>query len=151
MTTTQNPAQDVSDQLDLDITHALHRKGYPLIPVSTVRTVMRAARELQQAQVVGFDHQPETSRSTAAVAHMLADGWNWDLHAWVRPPQPSAPVVGDDARDAARYRWLRDVSAPPHNFHISVPIEFQDECYTSAQVDAAIDQDIESGLTGRAL
>ena len=48
MTTTNPPAQDVSDQLDLDITHALHRKGYPLIPVSTVRTVMRAARELQQ-------------------------------------------------------------------------------------------------------
>lgn len=44
-----------------------------------------------------------------------------------------------DARDAARYRWLRDASVPPHNFYLSVPIEFDGVIYTPAEVDAAID------------
>lgn len=42
-------------------------------------------------------------------------------------------------RDAERYRWLRDKSVPPHNFYLSVPIEFAEERYTPQQVDAAID------------
>lgn len=50
-----------------------------------------------------------------------------------------APVPEVDALDAARYRWLRDLSVPPHNFYIAVPIEFKDERYTARQVDAAID------------
>ena len=41
--------------------------------------------------------------------------------------------------DAARYRWLRDKSVPPHNFYISVPEEFKDERYKPHDVDAAID------------
>lgn len=45
----------------------------------------------------------------------------------------------DDAKDAARYRWLRDKSVPPHNFYLAVPIEFKDDRYTPDQVDAAID------------
>lgn len=50
---------------------------------------------------------------------------------------PAAPAV--DAQDAARYRWLRDTSVPPHNFYLSVPDEFKDERYTPRDVDAAID------------
>lgn len=42
-------------------------------------------------------------------------------------------------KDAARYRWLRDVSTPPHNFYLSVPIEFDGVRYTPHEVDAAID------------
>lgn len=42
-------------------------------------------------------------------------------------------------QDAARYRWLRDVSVPPHNFYLSVPDEFKEDRYTPQQVDAAID------------
>lgn len=41
--------------------------------------------------------------------------------------------------DAERYRWLRDKSVPPHNFYISVPIEFDGVRYTAAEVDAGID------------
>lgn len=41
--------------------------------------------------------------------------------------------------EAARYRWLRDVSVPPHNFYLSVPVEFHGVRYTPAEVDAAID------------
>lgn len=44
--------------------------------------------------------------------------------------------------NAARYLWLRDVSVPPHNFYISVPIEFTDVRYTPAEVDKAIDDAI---------
>jgi hypothetical protein len=42
-------------------------------------------------------------------------------------------------KDAGRYRWLRDKSVPPHQFYISVPIEFKDEKFTPQDVDAAID------------
>ena len=41
--------------------------------------------------------------------------------------------------DAGRYRWLRDVSVPPHNFYLSVPVEFADTRYEKHEVDAAID------------
>ena len=44
--------------------------------------------------------------------------------------------------DAERYRWLRDVSVPLHNFYISVPVEFTDVRYTPAEVDKAIDEAI---------
>lgn len=41
--------------------------------------------------------------------------------------------------DAARYRWLRDVSVPPHNFYLSVPNEFAGIRYQAHEVDAYID------------
>ncbi|MDH1766551.1 Lar family restriction alleviation protein [Comamonas aquatica] len=59
-----------------------------------------------------------------------------------REPERSATqpaAQGMDALDAARYRWLRDTSVPPHNFYLSVPDEFKDERYTPREVDAAID------------
>jgi hypothetical protein len=42
-------------------------------------------------------------------------------------------------KDAERYRWLRDVSVPPHNFYLSVPIEFDGVKYSPSEVDDAID------------
>ena len=42
-------------------------------------------------------------------------------------------------KDAGRYRWLRDKSVPPHNFYLSVPVEFDGIRYTPQEVDAAID------------
>ena len=44
-----------------------------------------------------------------------------------------------DAKDAERYRWLRDASVPPHNFYLSVPIEFDGVRYGPHEVDAYID------------
>jgi len=44
-----------------------------------------------------------------------------------------------DAKDAKRYRWLRDESVPPHNFYLSVPIEFDGVRYGPHEVDAYID------------
>jgi hypothetical protein len=55
-----------------------------------------------------------------------------------------APSATADAKDAARYRWLRDVSVPPHNFYLSVPDEFKDVRYKPREVDAAIDAAIGS-------
>ena len=49
--------------------------------------------------------------------------------------------------DAARYRWLRDHSCPPHNFYISVPDEFHGVRYTTSEVDAYIDE-ARAALTG---
>lgn len=53
-------------------------------------------------------------------------------------------ALADDARkkaeaDAARYRWLRDDSCPPHNFYVSVPDKFHGVKYAPADVDAYID------------
>ena len=47
--------------------------------------------------------------------------------------------------DAMRYRWLRDVSVPPHNFYLSVPVEFDGVKYARAEVDAYIDAAIAKG------
>ncbi|SMD03748.1 hypothetical protein [Novosphingobium sp. B1] len=44
-----------------------------------------------------------------------------------------------DSLDAARYRWLRDHSVPPHNFYISVPDEFHGVKFKPSDVDAYID------------
>ena len=44
-----------------------------------------------------------------------------------------------DRKDAARYRWLRDHSAPPHNFYLSVPVEFDGVSYRPIEVDNYID------------
>ena len=62
--------------------------------------------------------------------------------AWITWQAARAPLLADlDAArvDAERYRWLRDTSVPPHNFYLSVPVEFADERFTKQQVDAAID------------
>jgi len=48
-------------------------------------------------------------------------------------------IEAGDARDAARYRWLRDHSVPPHNFYLSVPVEFDGVRYARSDVDAYID------------
>lgn len=41
--------------------------------------------------------------------------------------------------DAERYQWLRDVSVPPHNFYVGVPVEFDGVKYAPHEVDAYID------------
>ncbi|CDO34089.1 hypothetical protein [Novosphingobium sp. KN65.2] len=51
-----------------------------------------------------------------------------------------AERVAELEADAARYRWLRDHSVPPHNFYISVPDEFHGVKYSPSEVDAYIDE-----------
>lgn len=55
------------------------------------------------------------------------------------PASAASPLTEQDALDAARYRWLRDESEPPHNFYISVPVEFHGIRYKPHEVDASID------------
>lgn len=57
--------------------------------------------------------------------------------------------MGGDQADAARYRWLRDHSCPPHNFYISVPDEFHGVHYTPSEVDEYIDAAIAKQESGR--
>lgn len=66
------------------------------------------------------------------------DGMRLSRVGRIRSLARSATATAD-AKDAARYRWLRDRSVPPHNFYLSVPVEFKDDRYTPQQVDAAID------------
>lgn len=72
---------------------------------------------------------------TAGTDHMIE---RWKV-LFPDAPVPSVqPTV--ESRDAARYRWLRDVSVPPHNFYLSVPTEFDGVRYAPGDVDAYIDQ-----------
>lgn len=59
--------------------------------------------------------------------------------AGVEIRRPLLERIRDLEQDAARYRWLRDVSVPPHNFYISVPDEFAGVRYEPPEVDAYID------------
>lgn len=68
----------------------------------------------------------------------IQNGWDNDDLQDALAAAPAAPA-SQDAQDAARYRWLRDTSVPPHNFYLSVPDEFKDERYSPREVDAAID------------
>ena len=72
------------------------------------------------------------------------DSKDMDIAAYIAAANPSALRAllaerGELAKDAARYRWLRDSSVPPHNFYLSVPDEFEGVRYTPDEVDAGID------------
>lgn len=75
------------------------------------------------------------------VANYCAFMWH---HGWSTKANVSATTPTAIEQDAARYRWLRDRSVPPHNFYIAVPDEFHDTRYTPQEVDAAIDAAISS-------
>jgi len=62
-----------------------------------------------------------------------------DSGQWIEHTGELAAKVKALEADADRYRWLRDKSVPPHNFYLSVPIEFDGVRYLPAEVDAAID------------
>lgn len=90
---------------------------------------------LQMARLSGFLCRVEATKRAPDMDPIYLD-----------PPAPDPagdPLVpervAEDAQDAARYRWLRDKSVPPHNFYISVPDEFQGVRYQPAEVDAYID------------
>lgn len=78
---------------------------------------------------------------------ILFDGGNggpgtidpWGVVRWGATEAEPVRVPVDVQRDAERYRWLRDVSVPPHNLYLSVPDEFDGVRYAPAEVDAYID------------
>lgn len=49
-------------------------------------------------------------------------------------------------KDADRYRWLRDISVPPHQFYISVPDEFHGNLFKPSDIDTYIDSALEYDL-----
>lgn len=101
-----------------------------------------------QAQPAPVQAEPVADEQIKAV--FLANGFTikeglTDLKPYVYQAarallQLAAPQAQPaDALDAARYRWLRDISVPPHNFYLSVPDEFGGVKYAPVEVDAAID------------
>ena len=64
-------------------------------------------------------------------------------HAWCAAlstrPELSDAEIDALRKKAARYEWLRDSSEPPHNFYLSVPVEFHGVRYQPSEVDAYID------------
>jgi hypothetical protein len=98
---------------------------------------MAIIRELTKTQ------QCHADETVAAVRAMLAAA-----------PAAPAPVpeadFGNIAKDAERYRWLRDKSEPPHNFYLSVPVEFHGVRYQPHEVDAYIDAAIAASKGGAA-
>lgn len=75
--------------------------------------------------------------SEKVLNHWLKQGRKLDF-AYTHPA-PAVAVNEQDRLDAARYRWLRDNSVPPHNFYLSVPVEFDGVKYTPQEVDSYID------------
>ena len=72
-------------------------------------------------------------------AYTAAQMYNYARAAIAAERQRAGSVDARVVEDAERYRWLRDVSVPPHNFYLSVPVEFAGVKYTPQEVDAAID------------
>ncbi|MDT0507549.1 hypothetical protein [Novosphingobium sp. MMS21-SN21R] len=79
-----------------------------------------------------------TADAFALRSHMVAHA-DEIVAALHRTGQLIVAQAGDVEADAARYRWLRDHSCPPHNFYISVPDEFHGVRYAPSEVDAYID------------
>lgn len=102
--------------------------------LSTLRAATASVQADQRAEVERLRAECEALRKDAEIgARWKADS---SLEKWF-------PITAENMKtlekDAARYRWLRDVSTPPHNFYLSVPIEFDGVRYTPHEVDAAID------------
>jgi hypothetical protein len=76
------------------------------------------------------------------------DGTHHTKCDFIKAREILATPIEED-RDGERYRWLRDVSVPPHNFYLSVPDEYASVKYTPAEVDAAIDLAIATFKTKR--
>lgn len=85
MTATQPPAQDVSD---VDIANLAQEKLGRGVHPSTVKAILKAARELQQAQVVGCNCGALRQGDADQTRHSA------DCTTYATP-QSSAPVVGD--------------------------------------------------------
>ncbi len=101
----------------------------------------------------------ELLASRSSSGEPVAYRWKWDENLewhygdylisgrdyYQSDPLYTAPVSATrDTADAARYRWLRNKSVPPHNFYLSVPVEFAGVSYKPHEVDAAIDAAIAS-------
>lgn len=103
-----------------------------------------SAREKLAANLAQIDnHVTEINRLRNVIQAACSGGLDHMIERWkVLFPDEGVPGVRPtaEAKDAARYRWLRDLSVPPHNFYLSVPAEFHGVKYTPAEVDAYIDQ-----------
>ena len=79
-------------------------------------------------------NQQPASAQQARIAE-LESKWLAERNAYLQERNKCEQLEND----AARYRWLRDISVPPHNFYISVPDEFAVVRYAPTEVDAYID------------
>ena len=85
------------------------------------------------------------SESDDGLHHYTGD----QMHAYAAASTSALQAEVEALRkDAERYRWLRDVSVPPHNFYLSVPVEFYEVKYCACDVDAEIDAAIRAGAGG---
>lgn len=112
------------------------QRARPVVPVETYPEPPENFQEgqwwLQELDNAAQDVPADLKRAVATVRHLMRSAHK---AAGERAGSVDARVV----EDAERYRWLRDVSVPPHNFYLSVPVEFAGVKYTPQEVDAAID------------
>jgi len=101
--------------------------------------LIQKLRELQGVIAPGGITRLPDSEIIRQAAEALAAHASEQAQAAEPVASSQALTPEQDKEDAERYRWLRDVSVPPHNFYISVPVEFDGVRYTPAEVDAAID------------
>ena len=98
---------------------------------------MRLRRELAAANKRADNIARQLSDAEAMVTQALIDQ---KIATLQKQCEEHIRRADEAERDAARYRWLRDKSVPPHNFYISVPVEFHEVRYSPWEVDAYIDE-----------
>jgi hypothetical protein len=120
--------------------------GWKLVPVEPTPEMIEAANEGDDAYTLRC-FGPGVQR----VMQGPEDHWLAMLAAAPAAPAPVPEAdFGNIAKDAERYRWLRDKSEPPHNFYLSVPVEFHGVRYQPHEVDAYIDAAIAASKGGAA-
>jgi hypothetical protein len=121
-------------------------EGWKLVPVEPTPEMIEAANEGDDAYTLRC-FGPGVQR----VMQGPEDHWLAMLAAAPAAPAPVPEAdFGNIAKDAERYRWLRDKSEPPHNFYLSVPVEFHGVRYQPHEVDAYIDAAIAASKGGAA-
>lgn len=119
-----------------------HRDAQPAVAVDHSGLIKRIDAAIERVtQGRGLMSIPANPRSDVDLVlcecKALLQGENPPF--WATNFHPAVAVNDQLQREAARYRWLRDNSVPPHNFYLSVPVEFDGVKYTPQEVDNYID------------
>lgn len=105
MTGTSKPEAVTAEQALKALAYLDMRRGYGQLARETIRAYIESTRALEPSAA---DYEA-WFRTQQGVAY---DGaWAFGRAAWEAAkaaPQPSVSAAEGDARDAARYRWLRD-------------------------------------------
>ncbi len=140
-------SQEVESERVLAIATGKFKDGQPLDLVMLNHIALLRARE--EAKPFGYVrshpvHGVVGGLHAEPFGKSMSDGWV-DVPLFDHPPTESA-----EAKDAARYRWLRDTSNPDSEGSPYIAIDRRDtwgECTTIWQESEVADQAIDAAMT----